>query len=309
LRQAANPPRNGHFADRVARTEDRMIEGPSGPIPIRLYWPKVDMPRGVLVYAHGGGFVAGGLETVDGLCSVLTDLARCVTVSVDYRLAPEHRFPAGLLDVHAALQWTIAEATALGAPRVVAVGGDSAGGTLVTLACQIARDREQPQAMYQLLLYPGINLDVDTPERNALARQGYMLTPELIDWLNSFYCARPDDFEADYCAPIRSKDLSRLPPALLMVGEFDPLRYEVETYGARLRQAGVRADFRLYHGAIHGFIGAFLATRIGRQALKDASAALRAALEAAQRQVDGSSAGAQADNGFENSEGLPRSTP
>lgn len=282
FRKAANPPRSAYFADRVARTEDRIIEGPSGPIPIRLYWPKGDTPAGILVYAHGGGFVAGGLETVDGLCSVLTDLAGCVTVSVDYRLAPEHRFPAGLLDVHAATQWAIAQATALGAPRVVAVGGDSAGGALATLACQMARDRGEPQAMFQLLLYPGINLDIDTPERHALARRGYMLTPEFIDWVNSFYCASPADFEADYCTPARSKDLSQLPHALLMVGAFDPLRYEVEAYGARLRQAGVAADFRLYPGAIHGFIGAFPVTRVGRQALKDAGKALRNALATAQ---------------------------
>ncbi|HEX5263371.1 MAG TPA: alpha/beta hydrolase [Phenylobacterium sp.] len=285
LRTASSPP-SDHHAHRVRRREDARLPAPGGERPIRLYWPRASAPTGVLVYFHGGGFVSGDLETSDGVCCRLTELAECVTLNVDYRLAPEHPFPAGLEDACAAVAWTFKHAAELGAPQRVAVGGDSAGGTLATGACMVRRDRGGPQPLFQLLFYPGINLDIDTPRRNALGRKGYVLTPELIGWLNSFYCATPEGFAAPYCTPARFTDLSGLPSALLIAGDCDPVCFESARYAERLRGAGVDARYSEYAGATHGFFGLFDINAKGRAALKEGGEALRAAFA---RQVPGES--------------------
>ena len=262
----------------VARCEDRSIAGPSGPIPIRIYWPNPDAPVGVLTYFHGGGFVAGGLDGVDGVCRVLTDQAGCIVISADYRLAPEHRFPAGLEDAYAAFRWAVLNAGDLGAPARVAVGGDSAGGNLAAVCCLMARDRGESSPVFQLLIYPGVNLKVATPERTALAEAGHLLTPAVIDWLNSLYCERESDFLNPYCAPVHAQDLSGLPAALIVAGEYDPLRFECETYAARLRAAGVEAVYSQYTDSVHGFVNAFEFVDTGRAALRECAAALNRAL-------------------------------
>jgi len=264
----------------VARSEDRLIDGPRGPIPIRLYWPNDREPVGVLTYFHGGGFVTGGLDTVDGICRVLSDRADCVVISVDYRLAPEHKFPAGLEDAYAAFQWAVGNAGALGAPARVAVGGDSAGGNFAAVCCLMARDRAEPLPIFQLLIYPGVNLKVATPERTALAAAGYLLTPAVIDWLNGFYCERESDFLNPYCAPVHARNLKDLPPALVVAGEYDPLRFEGETYAARLRGADVEAVYSQYANSVHGFVNAFEFVDTGRAALMECGEALKRAFTA-----------------------------
>jgi acetyl esterase len=278
LRRGASPAWSESTVRLVERFEDRSIDGPAGPIPVRIYWPRQSKPLGVLVYFHGGGFVAGGLDTVDGVCRTLVDGANCIAVSVDYRLAPEHKFPAGVEDAYAAFLWATRNAEALGAPTRVAVGGDSAGGNFAAVVSLMARDRAEPSPVFQLLIYPGINLTLDTPERAELARAGYLLTPELIDWLNGFYCERESDFLNPYCAPVHADDLTGLPAALVIVGEYDPLRFECETYDDRLRGAGVAVTYSLYAGSVHGFITAFEFIDSGRAALAECAAALRTAL-------------------------------
>lgn len=220
----------------------------------------------------------GDLESADGACRALTHQASCLTISVDYRLAPEHPFPAAVEDAFAATQWAIANASALaGSHARVAVGGDSAGGALAIVACLMSRDRAAPLPAFQLLLYPGVNLKLETPARDALARAGYGLSRELIDWLNGLYCEVDTDFEQAYCAPVYAETLAGLPPALVIVGEFDPLREEDEAFVQRLSAAGIQARCSLYRGTVHGFVTAFEFIDQGRLALGEAAAALRAA--------------------------------
>ncbi len=261
----------------VERVEDRELPGPAGPIPARLYWPNTAGPAGILVFFHGGGFVAGGIPHVDGVCRVLASETGCLVASIGYRLAPEHKFPAGVEDAFAATRWALQEARSLGGVPV-AVGGESAGGTLATVACMMARDKGVPLPDYQLLIYPGINLRLSSPERDALAEEDYLLSAEMIDWVNGFYCQREEDFHNPYCAPAYAEDLSGLPPAVIVAGEYDPLRFENEEYAQKLNAAGVATNFRLYAGAIHGFVSAFQHVDIGRRALEECAADLRAAL-------------------------------
>lgn len=259
----------------VDRTEDREIAGPGGPISLRLYWAR-GAPEGMLLYFHGGGFITGGLGSVDGQCRVLASASGCLVASAAYRLAPEHPYPAGVEDGHAATLWALAESDRLGLN--LAVGGESAGGTIATVACMIARDRGERMPAFQLLVYPGINLRLDTPERSALARAGYVLDPDFIDWLNSHYCRDPAQFGEPYCAPANAIDLSGMPPALVIAGEYDPLRFENRDYARRLQGAGVDTEFRLYPGMVHGFMGGFERIGTARSALAEAAAGLRAAL-------------------------------
>lgn len=257
----------------IARTEDREIAGPAGMIPLRCYSPE-QPPAGMLLYFHGGGFIAGSIEGVDGECRMLASASGCLVVSADYRLAPEHPYPAGVDDGYAALRWAFGEAERLGGLRL-AVGGESAGGTIATVACMKARDRGEPVPAAQLLIYPGINLIHETPERAELIAGKYLFDPELLDWLNGHYCRDRAQFDEPYCAPVKATNLTGLPPALVIAGEYDPLRFENADYAERLKAAGVDTDFRLYPGAIHGFVGAFEIVDSGRLALSDAAAWLR----------------------------------
>ena len=264
----------------VGRVEDRMIPGPNGEIPIRIYTPDGTGPFGALVYFHGGGWVVGNIEMTDQPCRMITKAAGCVTVSVDYRLAPEHKFPAGPEDCYAATKWVADNATALGCdPSRIAVGGTSAGANLAAAVALMARDRSAPNVAYQLLVYPATRRELDTPSHKQFATDGYyILSRADMEWFWGHYLASEADAANPYACPARAKSLAGLPPALVITAEFDPLRDEGESYAARLREEGVATVLKRYDGVTHGFFGMPSVVEKSRVAIAEASAALRAAI-------------------------------
>ena len=261
----------------VGEVAERKIPGPGGDIPVRIYKPEGPGPFPMLVYLHGGGFVIGSIETHDPLCRLLTNAAGCITVSVDYRLAPEHRFPAGLNDAYAATAWASANATILGGQNdLIAVGGDSAGGNLATGVARMARDKGTPPILYQLLIYPGTDWGLDRPSYVENG-EGYFLTKNAVAWFWSQYVEDEADRTDPLASPLRAEDLSNLPPALVVTAEFDPLRDEGEAYALRLQEAGVAVDAIRYDGMIHGFFQMTGVLGEARTAVDAAAAKLRAA--------------------------------
>jgi acetyl esterase len=261
----------------VAKVEDHTVPGAAGSIPIRIYTPAGTGPLPVLVYFHGGGWVIGNVETYDGLCRALTNAAGCIVVSVDYRLAPEHPFPAAVDDAYDAALWTAANAAGLGGdPARVAVGGDSAGGNLAAVVAQVARDRGKPALKFQLLIYPVTDAACDTPSYSENA-DGYLLTRDAMRWFWNHY-TRSDADRTDPCAsPLRASNLSGLPAALVITAEHDPLRDEGELYAQRLRAAGVPVQLTRYEGMIHGFFAMSAVIDQGRRAIQQAATAMHAA--------------------------------
>jgi acetyl esterase len=260
----------------IGRVEDRTIPGPNGEIPIRIYTPEGDGPFGALVYFHGGGWVVGNIEMTDQPCRMITKAAACVTVSVDYRLAPEHRFPVGPEDCYTATKWVSDNAAALGcnASRI-AVGGTSAGANLAAAVALMARDRGAPKIAYQLLVYPATRRELDTPSHKQFATDGYyILSRADMEWFWGHYLANEADAANPYACPARAKSLAGLPPALVITAEFDPLRDEGEAYAARLREEGVATVLKRYDGVTHGFFGMPSVIERSRVAIAEASAAL-----------------------------------
>ncbi|MBI3734721.1 MAG: alpha/beta hydrolase [Chloroflexi bacterium] len=253
----------------VAHVEDRLIAGPDGAIPIRIYMPHGGGPFAGLVYFHGGGWVLGNLETVDVSCRMLTNRAQCIVVSVNYRHAPEHKFPAAADDAYAATRWVAEHALGLNIdPARVAVGGSSAGGNLAAAVALMARERGAPPLAFQLLTVPVTDYAFGTESYRANA-DGYGLTKDGMVWFWNHYLRSEADGSNPVASPLRAADLSGLPPAFVMTAEYDPLRDEGEAYAARLRAAGVPVAHKRYEGMIHGFLGA--------QATDDAAEQLRAA--------------------------------
>jgi acetyl esterase len=264
----------------VARVEDRKVAGPHGEIPIRIYTPNGNGPFGVLVYFHGGGWVLGNIEMTDQPCRMITKEAGCVTVSVDYRLAPEHKFPAGPEDCYVVTKWVAENAAALGCDaKRIAVGGTSAGGTLATATALMARDRGGPGIAFQLLVYPATQRELDTPSHSQFANDGYyVLSRADMEWFWGHYLASDADARNPYACPARAKTLSGLPPAMVMTAEYDPLRDEGEAFAARLREEGVATVLKRYDGVTHGFFGIPSLVEKSRRAIAEASAALRGAI-------------------------------
>ena len=266
----------------VARTVDRSIPGPAGDIPVRIHWPAGAGPFPALVFFHGGGWVVGDLDTHDVTCRSLTNQAGCVTVSVDYRLAPEHKFPAAVEDAYAATRWVADHAAELGVdPRRVAVGGASAGGNLATVVGLIAIERGGPQLAFQLLIYPVTDAALDTPSARAITSDDYPLSRADMEWFWRQYLRDDADRANPYASPARAKSLAGLPPALVITAEIDPLCDEGERYAAALQRAGVPARFTRYEGVTHGFVGMEAVLDNGRAAVAESAQALRAAFGAA----------------------------
>lgn len=207
-----------------------------------------------LLYLHGGGWTIGDLDTHDTLCRELADTAQCAVFSVDYRMGPEHRFPAAVIDADNAFQWLLRESTALGidASRI-AIGGDSAGGNLATVATLLARDRGGPMPMFQLLIYPATDQRAghDSHQRNG---EGYLLTRDLMNWFREQYHADQQEYLDWRASPLLATDLSGLPPALVLLAGYDPLLDEGLDYAERLSAAGVSVDVVRFDAQIHGFI-------------------------------------------------------
>ena len=258
-----------------------LAEGPSGPIPLRVYRPAgvaSGTPLPGLVYFHGGGWVIGDLDTHDVFCRQLTAEAAITVVAVEYRLAPEHKFPAAVDDAWAATRWVAADADQLGINATrIAVGGDSAGGNLAAVVCLMARDHEAPAIALQVLNYPVTDLAADTRSYRDFA-DGYLLTRESMRWFIGHYLSSPDQVSDWRASPLRARSFEGLPPALIVAAGFDPLRDEGEAYAARLRDGGVRVDYVCYGGMLHGFLPMGRLIDTAHRAASHIAASLRQAL-------------------------------
>jgi len=238
----------------VAAVTEHQVPVAGGTIAVRCYAPAGAGPHPALVFYHGGGWVIGDLYTHDGICRTLTNAAGCVVASVDYRLAPESKYPVAVEDSYVALQWVVAHANQLGIdPRRVAVGGDSAGGNLSAAVSLMARDRKGPDLVSQILIYPVTDYALDTPSYAENA-EGYVLTREAMRWFWRHYLVREEQGKEPLASPLRATSLAGLPPALVITASHDPLRDEGEAYAARLRDAGVPVTLTRYDGLFHGFI-------------------------------------------------------
>jgi acetyl esterase len=244
---------------------------------VRIYTPAGSGPFPVLVFFHGGGWVIGDLDTQDGACRALANGAGCLVVSVGYRLAPEHKFPAAPDDTYAATKWVAANAASINAdPARIAVGGDSAGGNLTAVTAQMARQRGGPRLAFQLLIYPVTDGACDTASYRDNA-DGYLLTKEMMLWFWNHYVRNPEERFNSMASPLRAQSLKGLPPALVQTAEFDPLRDEGEAYAARLQEAGVPVKLTRYDGMIHGFFGMASVIDRATTAIGEAAEALRSA--------------------------------
>jgi acetyl esterase/lipase len=242
----------------VAAARDLAAPGTAGgAIPLRLYRGAAASPDGKLpglVYFHGGGWVIGDIDTHDSLCRHLANAGRCIVVSVDYRLAPEHKFPAAVEDCFAATCWVANEAAALGVDRErLAVGGDSAGGNLAAVVSLLARDREAPKLWRQLLLYPALDGAMSHPSHDRFA-EGFLLTRATMRWFYDQYLRGPQDVADWRASPLRAADLSGVAPALVLTVGNDVLSNEGEAYASRLREDGVPVELRRFPDQIHGFL-------------------------------------------------------
>ena len=264
----------------VASVTERTIPGPETEIPIRIYTPAGEGPFPPLVFFHGGGWLLGDLETHDALCRELANASDCVVVAVDYRLAPEHRFPAGLEDCYAAVRWVANNAETIDArPDTLAIAGDSAGGALTVGVGLLARDRDGPAIDYQVLAYPVTNYAFDTEsyEENA---QGYFLTRKDMERFWDGYLRSELDGRHPYASPLRTQNLDGLPSSLVLTSGFDPLRDEGRQFATRLSEAGVPTQSVQYEDMIHGFLTMLADPELERahEAIEEIGAAVRSEL-------------------------------
>ena len=261
----------------VARVEDRTIPGPAGEIPVRVYSAQPDAALPALVYFHGGGWVVGDLDSHDNVCRALANRSGCSVVSVHYRRAPEAEYPAAADDCYAAAVWVAEHAAEVGGDGRIAVGGDSAGGNLAAVVSQMARERGGPQIAAQILIYPVTDFSFETDSYQLNGDGSYGLSEAGMRWYWGLYA--PDEARAvePYASPLRTGDLSNLPPALVQTAEYDALRDEGEAYGAALEAAGNTVCTTRYDGVIHGFVSMFAAVPEGSAALDEIAECLRAA--------------------------------
>lgn len=256
--------------------------GPAGEIPLRIYTPVAATSEAMptLVYFHGGGFVVGDLDAYDGLCRMLANDTRVRVIAVDYRLAPEHKYPAAIEDSYAALVYIEANAAELGVDaNRIAVGGDSAGGAIAAVVTQMARDSGGPRIAFQLLLFPVMQIGEETNSLRDHA-EGCFLERSTLDWFYKCYLPTGADTRDARISPLAVASLSGLPPAYLMTAEFDPLHDEGVRYAKALLRAGVDVTIADYPGLVHNFIYFQATLPQAAQALDAAATALRKALKA-----------------------------
>ncbi|GII84264.1 putative lipase/esterase [Sphaerisporangium siamense] len=240
----------------VGGVVDTVFPGPAGEVPIRVYTPEGEGPFPVFVWFHGGGWTIGSLDENEVSCRTVCAGANVVVVSVDYRLAPENPYPAAADDCYAAVRWVHENPEAVNAdPSRIAVGGESAGGNLAAVAALMARDLGGPRLALQVLVSPVLGHPDDGRASYRDCSEGYFLSKASMDWFFTTYPRDARDLEDPYLLPLRAKDLSGLPPAVVLGAEYDVLRDEGEDYAEALRAAGVPVDLVRYEGLIHGFFG------------------------------------------------------
>jgi acetyl esterase/lipase len=263
--------------EQVAKVTERVIPGPGSDLPIRVYQPAGQGPWPVLVYFFGGGWTLGTLDTCDGVCRMLANAAGCLTVSVGYRQAPEHKFPAAVSDCYGGTAWMTGHAAELGGdPQRVAVGGDSSGGNLAAAVTLMAAETGGPRLAHQLLVYPNTDYQAATASMRD-CRDPHFFNPKAVEWYWDLYLPSPGDGASPLASPLRAPSLSGLPPATVITAEYDPLRDEGEQYAARLAEAGVPVEVNRYDGMVHGFFTMTGVLETAREAVAYAAARLRAA--------------------------------
>lgn len=261
----------------VGDVADSTFHANGAVIPIRIYTPSGGGPFPILVYFHGGGWVIANINTYDSSARALADGAKTIVVSVGYRQAPEHRFPAAADDAYAALQWTFEHAAQLhGDAKRVSVGGESAGGNLATVAAMMARDKHTAMPIHELLVYPVTNDAFDTPSYKANA-EAKPLNRAMMMWFFKYYLRSPADGENPYASPLRASSLSNMPPATIITAQIDPLMSEGKAYADKLKAAGVPVQYRNYDGVAHEFFGMGSVVPSAKQAEMFASEQLMAA--------------------------------
>jgi acetyl esterase len=266
----------------VGKINNFTIPGPGGEIRARTYSPIAAVgPQPTLIYFHGGGFVVGGLESHDGLCRLFVAEGGFKVIAVDYRLAPEHPWPAAVDDAWAAFQWIEANAAELGVDGGrIALGGDSAGGLLTAIVTQTARDKTRPRIAYQMLLFPGTQIGGETSSLHEFA-VGYFLERRTIEHFNALYLPPGTDRNSPKVSPLRARDFSGLPPAFVMLGGYDPLHDEGLAYAEKLKAAGVKVTIADYPTMVHCFIYLQTVLPEAHEAVARAAKAVKAALDAA----------------------------
>ena len=264
----------------VSAVTNAAIPGPSGKTRIRIYRPLASRSEELLpglVYFHGGGWVFGDLDSHDPLCRELCNLAQCAVVAVDYRLAPENRFPAAVDDAVFAIRHVERHAAELGIDGTrLATGGDSAGANLATVAALTFRDDGGPALKLQLLIYPVADFSMDSPSYTRI-ENGFTFSRERMRYFSNAYLRSPEDVNDWRASPLKAKDLSRLPPALLIAAGHDPLVDEGKAYADRLKAAGVPVTYTCYEGMVHGFVSMAGAIDAAHTAIAEAAEALKRA--------------------------------
>lgn len=271
----------------IARVEDRRIPGPDGDVPVRIYTPLAAVrqpgqgPLPLMVFFHGGGWMVADVPAYEHLARIIANAMDCIVVSVDYRLCPEHRFPAGLEDCYAATVWSAENAGSLGGdPRRIVVCGDSAGANLAAAVSLLARDRMGPPIAYQLLIYPVADNNFDTASYQQNAT-GFMLTQAAMRWYWDAYLPQGATATPPYAAILKA-ELKGLPPAHVITAEFDPLRDEGEAFVERLKEAGIPVTFKRYDGMIHGFVRRTDLFATAHLAIQEMAQTLQSALRTAE---------------------------
>jgi acetyl esterase len=257
---------------------ERSIAGPAGAVPVRLYVPVgVLDPSPLLVFFHGGGWAIGDRDTHDRACRYLAERARCRVASVEYRLAPEHPFPAGVDDCWAAYYTIVSDPAAWDAdPKRIAVGGDSAGGNLAAVVAQLAREKRAPRPCFQLLIYPATDMANRFQSVEKFGKD-YLLTQAMIEKFMAFYAPKPETRRDPRVSPLLARDLAGLPPAFVQTAGFDPIQDEGAAYAKALAAAGVATEYKHYPALVHGYLQLAGYSKGAKIAVDDAAAALKKA--------------------------------
>jgi len=265
----------------VAHVSDFVIPGEAGDLAARIYRFSEDGALPVVVYFFGGGWSLGTLDTSDAVCRMITNRAKCVSIAVSYRLAPEHKFPAAVLDCYRGISWVAEHGDELGIDQErIAVGGDSSGGNLAAAVALLAKERGGPRLIHQLLVYPNTDAAADTDSMREITDELFF-NIKSVKWYWGMYLNSAEDAANPLASPLRAADLSGLPPATVITAEFDPLRDESELYARRLAEHGVPAEVIRYAGMMHGFFTMVGILDTATEAVSTASARLAAAFAVA----------------------------